>query len=371
MNTEVPEGLGWAKAVMRGVPATDGHCSCTVNGRIYVFGGVEHTKYDYHETNKMAIACPMDQKYEVLSVSGDLPRCRSSAAMAAVGKSLHLFGGLNCESGWLDDFHVFDTETNIWKQAQASGHKPSPRDKVSSAVVGNKIYFFGGFGPLSEVQVQKALHNRDSSDEDDSDDDQTAKFGWFNDLFIFDTTSKTWSKVEHPIANSPSPRAASSMCSVGSSLLVFGGRDKEGRCNDLHIFDTASSAWTKVTSTGSIPEPRSFHSAAVIGKLMFVVGGMSQNDGHFADVHVFDFDETCWTKLNVTEEFSGRGRFTLDVVGDTLVVFGGSGKFSKETNQCCTFFNDFYLLNTSNLIGDLQSINKSAASVDSSFHQNT
>ena len=22
---------------------------------------------------------------------------------------------------------------------------------------------------------------------------------------------------------------------------------------------------------------------------MFVVGGMSQNDGHFADVHVFDF----------------------------------------------------------------------------------
>ena len=44
-------------------------------------------------------------------------------------------------------------ETNIWKQVQASGHKPSPRDKVSSAVVGNKIYFFGGFGPLSEVQV--------------------------------------------------------------------------------------------------------------------------------------------------------------------------------------------------------------------------
>lgn len=48
---------------------------------------------------------------------------------------------------------VYLQETNIWKQAQASGHKPSPRDKVSSAVVGNKIYFFGGFGPLSEVQV--------------------------------------------------------------------------------------------------------------------------------------------------------------------------------------------------------------------------
>ena len=52
---------------------------------------------------------PVGQKYEVLIVSGDLPRCKSSATMTAVEKRLYLFGGLNCECGWLDDFHVFDT----------------------------------------------------------------------------------------------------------------------------------------------------------------------------------------------------------------------------------------------------------------------
>ena len=38
--------------------------------------------------------------------------------------------------------------------------------------------------------------------------------------------------------DTPTPRAALGMCAVDNKLVIFGGRDTEGRRNDLHVFDT-------------------------------------------------------------------------------------------------------------------------------------
>ena len=40
---------------------------------------------------------------------GEIPSARSSAAMAAVGNKLYVFGGLSRDCGWLNDLHAFDT----------------------------------------------------------------------------------------------------------------------------------------------------------------------------------------------------------------------------------------------------------------------
>lgn len=34
-----------------------------------------------------------------------------------------------------------------WSEVSLSGSTPSPRDKMASAVIGENIYIFGGFGP--------------------------------------------------------------------------------------------------------------------------------------------------------------------------------------------------------------------------------
>ena len=39
-------------------------------------------------------------------------------------------------------------------------------------------------------------------------------------------------------AGAPTPRAAMGMCPVEKYLVIFGGRDTEGRKNDIHIYDT-------------------------------------------------------------------------------------------------------------------------------------
>ena len=45
---------------------------------------------------------------------GEVPSGRSSAAMAVVGSKLYVFGGLSRDCGWLNDMHAFDTGELIY-----------------------------------------------------------------------------------------------------------------------------------------------------------------------------------------------------------------------------------------------------------------
>ena len=44
-----------------------------------------------------------------MNCKGNLPKPRSAAAMASVEKNLYVFGGLNRDIGWLNDFHMLNT----------------------------------------------------------------------------------------------------------------------------------------------------------------------------------------------------------------------------------------------------------------------
>ena len=48
--------------------------------------------------------------------------------------------------------------------------------------------------------------------------------------------------------------------------------------NDTWSFDVSTRKWTKLQCTGSIPSPRSGHSAVLIGDVLYVFGG-SAPDG--------------------------------------------------------------------------------------------
>lgn len=82
-------------------------------------------------------------------------------------------------------------ETSTWQQIKA-GVGASARDKLAAATVNNKIYFFGGFGPklaenLDSTAEQDSDDGFEDEDDDNEDEEPMAEFGWFNDLFSFDT----------------------------------------------------------------------------------------------------------------------------------------------------------------------------------------
>lgn len=57
-------------------------------------------------------------------------------------------------------------ESGVWTKLETQGASPRPRDKLASAVIGEKIYIFGGFGPQgSEENVSgQSLVCLDSTD---------------------------------------------------------------------------------------------------------------------------------------------------------------------------------------------------------------
>lgn len=88
------------------------------------------------------------------------------------------------------------------------------------------------------MQVEEFSED-DESDEAGVSGQEAAQFGWFDDLYVFNTNSSTWSQPLQMNLGCPSPRAAHAMTAVNDKyIVIFGGRDAKGRQNDLFIFDT-------------------------------------------------------------------------------------------------------------------------------------
>ena len=127
----------------------------------------------------------------------------------------------------------------------------------------------------------------------------------------------------------PSARFGHSLCSVGSSLFMFGGREgtaiDEKLLNDLYKFDCETSTWSVVTCSGSVPCPRSYQSMVADSDsgLLFVFGGCPAA-GRLADLHQLDTKTGVWTQLP-SGEMEGRGGTPLALTpdGSSLYVVGG------------------------------------------------
>jgi F-box protein 42 len=85
----------------------------------------------------------------------------------------------------------------------------------------------------------------------------------------------------------PTPRYCTSLNCWEDKLVSFGGFDGN-RLNTLHLLDTVTWEWKFVVTNSEIPEPRSHHTACVVGNRLIVFGGLSQEGKRLADLHVLD-----------------------------------------------------------------------------------
>ena len=114
-------------------------------------------------------------------------------------------------------------ETEKWEKLAITGIKPSPRDKHTSVIWGERIVIFGGFGPATGVE--------DSED----DDDQSANFTWYNDVFLFDSKNSSWDAPNVSMIGGPVPRAAHSANIYKNKMTIFGGKDSKAR-NQVSLY---------------------------------------------------------------------------------------------------------------------------------------
>eukprot|EP00656_Telonema_subtile_P041760 TRINITY_DN4702_c0_g1_i4.p1 TRINITY_DN4702_c0_g1~~TRINITY_DN4702_c0_g1_i4.p1 ORF type:complete len:379 (+),score=52.84 TRINITY_DN4702_c0_g1_i4:140-1138(+) len=137
---------------------------------------------------------------------------------------------------------------------------------------------------------------------------------------VLDTVSANWDTV----APLPTPRFGPSCAVVGNLLYVIGG-DSDAMNNSpmdsVEVLDTTSGIW----STGpSMPRARCNHQSAVVGSLLYVLGG-NDTDDDLLSVDVLDLESGVWSTGPPLS--SPRYHHTCVVVGRLLYAIGGNNGF--------------------------------------------
>ncbi|CAM9498163.1 unnamed protein product, partial [Phaeothamnion confervicola] len=225
-----------------------------------------------------------------------------------------------------------------WSKPDCMGEPPTKRSGHSFTVVGTTGYLFGGCP-------------------------QRKPPGPTDELFKLDMSNPAefyWQKVP-PSGRGPKARwHHSAAVHNRSTLIIFGGFQSSGaRFNDVWFLDVHGDKWsqpqagvTEESPEGAVafkkpwrgcPVPRGGHSGNVVGNSLVVFGGyggpgFSRRD--FNDLHVLDLDAMEWAEVegagSVPEPRSGHQTV---VVGQSLYLCGGWNSVQQ--------FDDLYVLDTS------------------------
>ncbi|CAN7018557.1 hypothetical protein HID58_020632 [Brassica napus] len=195
------------------------------------------------------------------------------------------------------------------KVEQKGGNAPGKRCSHGIAVVGDKLYSFGG-----ELETNVAIDK---------------------DLYVFDLNTQNWSIA--PANGDVVPTISSfgvRMVAVGTKLYVFGGRNEDKVSSDFYSYDTVTNEWKFLTKLGEEggPETRTYHSMAADENHVYVFGGVNQGGEmvtpfRFRTVESYNIDDGKWAQLPDPGEqfpmFEKRGGAGFHVVqGKIWVVYG-------------------------------------------------
>uniref|UniRef100_A0AC35GVZ2 Uncharacterized protein n=1 Tax=Panagrolaimus sp. PS1159 TaxID=55785 RepID=A0AC35GVZ2_9BILA len=151
------ETLTWENLPTKGKAPShrDFHASAIVNDKMYIFGGRgddEDSSTTTTSTSTLDTYCDKlysfnlkTNEWEELETTGDRPTFRRSHSMWEYCGKLYLFGGYDSINDiHFNDFYVFDTIKLYWTRLRPNGKHPTPRRRQCSAIVGNKVFIFGG-----------------------------------------------------------------------------------------------------------------------------------------------------------------------------------------------------------------------------------
>jgi hypothetical protein len=228
------------------------------------------------------------------------------------------------------------------------GRQPQCKDKHAACIYKNRMVVFGGWGP------RPLEHEGDDFEPADGGDPHG--LGWHAELAVLDLAelahpgvhggaevgaaagfNAEWTFPPHRgIGERPCPRAASTLTRVGDGAILFGGRAKGGRLNDVWRLDLIAMEWSLVapcTESPRVPIARSWHCAEAVGTTrIFIYGGLSRDLGDdgggmsLGDAWFLDVPTGIWTELVVPDLGPDSARFwhTSSKVGEDIVIFGGT-----------------------------------------------
>jgi hypothetical protein len=213
---------------------------------IFVFRGGDGSEYlnDLHALNVDTMV------WRQVQTTGVVPEPRADHASAYMEetKEMFLFGGWNGSSR-LNDFYILNTVTSTWSRPSVGGSIPRARAGMTLNAVRDRLYLFGGNGARSEV---------------------------CDDLHVFDRKQMTFVELNNASSHSDTDE-------------IFG---EEKKCEDSPFQNASYSApyscglsnpncidsITKLSIHGQGPPKRAGHTASIVGRYIYIIGGSSGSD---------------------------------------------------------------------------------------------
>lgn len=246
-------------------------------GSLYAFGGNNSPRpHDFATENFVDEAFRFDLATRELEVLPTMPRPMQSGAAVVVGRridqSIYVLGGLSPldgEFGSTDVVQQYRLRSKGWSEDLQ--HLPASRAMFQAAVHDGSVWMFGGA--------------------------QSGKGGR-------GLTPETWSwnpVLEEPVTVLPNAAMPVAARSYGGALLgdkfyIVGGLTEEsGLSTKCQVFDLKTKFWSE--STGP-KQARVFPSLAVAGGKLYLSGGFTRIDGHFApatEIEVYDPATQAWS----------------------------------------------------------------------------
>ncbi|XP_041282753.1 host cell factor 2 isoform X2 [Onychostruthus taczanowskii] len=348
-------GLSWRRVSSFTGPvprSRHGHRAVAIRELLIIFGGGNEGIAD-----ELHVYNTVTNQWFLPAVRGDIPPGCAAHGFVCDGTRILVFGGMVEYGRYSNDLYELQASRWLWKkvkpQAPSNGSPPCPRLGHSFSLYGNKCYLFGGLANESE----------------DSNNNVPRYLNDFYELELQHGSGVVGWSIPVTKGVLPSPRESHTAIvycrkDVGSpKMYIFGGMCG-CRLNDLWELDIETMTWSRPETKGTVPLPRSLHTANVIGNKMYVFGGwvpqsaegeISAPDGEWKCTGSFSYlnlDTTEWIGLisDCQEDKSNllpgpRAGHCAVAVGTRLYIWSGRDGYRKAWNNqvCCK---DLWYLDT-------------------------
>lgn len=285
-------------------------------------------------------------------------RCNASLSSHPEKEELVMFGGeyFNGKEMFMyNELYFYNIKKNEWHKITAPG-APPPRSSHQAVLLkqgGGQLWIFGG-----------EFANRSQS-----------QFYHFKDLWMYSFKEKKWEKIK--CVGGPSARSGHRMVAYKKMLVLFGGFNDNTRdykyFNDVYIFNLETYSWSKIEASGKAPAPRSgciMASATHLNKIVVYGGYSKQPIKKDLDQGIFHSDMFAlipegkqeknasqpqkWKWISMKQSgFRPDTRSGMSATilpgSDNILAFGGV--YDQEENEETLeghFFNDLYSLDVQN-----------------------
>lgn len=291
--------------------------------------------YRYHLPN---------QTWECMQTSGKI-EARKFHRSALINSTLYILAGRSLSTGLnLNEINKIDL-SSTFKFETIISQSEGGQDSFGSGTKDSKIYVFGGFrgkdgefsNKIIEIEISteppalKELSREFTSPQSRYFHSMHLISGQFyvfggrnhkniyNDLWMFDPVSKTWTSVQ-TAGNIPSARFAFAANSQGDALVVWGGEDNIGLVNDLYIFNAITAVWQLLQPvSNTIPNPAKGACTVLVIPKIFIYGGITSS-GYSGTLWEFNLWTSQYKMVSKDVEVAYPTCYVYD--GEFYVLFG-------------------------------------------------